>query len=66
MNVPAIRAALERLDANGCHWKHPLERAIVTVGLRACDEWDGRGIIGQAKLRVIADILREAGVEVSE
>ena len=71
MNVPAIRAALERLDANGCHWKHPLERAIVTVGLRACDEWEKRPhtldrMVWTARVAVIADILREAGVEVGE
>ena len=60
----------------------PISDAVVRIGQRACDEWDEvcsfdpddydvdylagikRGLMSD--LRVIADILREAGVEVSE
>ena len=72
MNVPAIRAALERLYEE----ESPVERAVVRVGLRACDEADKCSMMPgvlvntpctscYAKLNVIADILREAGVEVA-
>jgi len=83
MNVPAIRAALERMAADcDSGVLFAVDLAVVKVGLRACDECerlngDDHGIpcIGEARrlraeqeaaLEVIADILREAGVEVSE
>ena len=82
MNVPAIRAALERLSNHTvhcqCSWM--VLPAVVRVGLRACDEWKdecydcgGYRAIGyrcpacdirERNIEVIADILREAGVEV--
>lgn len=70
MNVPAIRAALlkwrEESGEAACH----METAVVTVGLRACDEWDASYRSFEISTRVydrmilVADILREAGVEV--
>jgi len=39
MNIPAIRAALERLDARlGSPRQRSIPHAVVVVGLRACDE----------------------------
>lgn len=78
MNVPEIRKALERL-ASAHVLRHDDARsikfmdAVVRVGLRACDEathgdCDGVGCkvcdAASQRLEVIADILREAGVEV--
>ena len=71
MNVPGIRAALERMAAipNAGIPQDPLYSAVVKVGLRAmhdgcngvlCERCDSN----EPVLRVIADILREAGVEV--
>ncbi len=80
MNIPAIRAALERLSKSTdafthCGTDNPIVSAVVVVGLRACDEathdiCDGVGCpicdASCERVRVIADILREAGVEVGE
>jgi len=70
MKIPAIRAALELLAMRPGH--NRLSGALVRVGLRACDEWESaEGKSGPeeevrvtAQAGVIADILREAGVEV--
>jgi hypothetical protein len=74
MNIPAIRKALlelERIERESCESfgcpAHSVSDAVVAVGLRACDECDEtRSIYSDSwkKVSVIADILREAGVEV--
>ena len=79
MNVPGIRAALVRLQSEVTWPKmNPVMEAVVRVGLRACDEWEKwskdadspvkrfRLMRKERELEVIADILREAGVEVEE
>ena len=89
MNVPAIRAALERLLARMgedgicglCEDRETfaVTAAVVRVGLRACDDvaylkasedhdYPCCGDCERAEDRraVIADILRESGVEVGE
>lgn len=77
MNVPGIRAALLRMD--GQPWRDAAHCAVVRVGLRACDDV-GVSYCGECgpcvnqepcavvaeRVEVIADILREAGVEVGE
>ncbi len=71
MNIPAIRAALERLSNSTDAFTHagtdnPVVSAVVAIGLQACDEWD-RGFRDDKAawtFEIIADILREAGVEV--
>ena len=57
---------------------HPVTAAVVRVGLRACEKWEKwskdadspvkrfRLMRKERELEVIADILREAGVEVEE
>jgi len=73
MNIPAIRAALERLKQE-ITWPqmNPIMEAVITVGIRACDRLD-RCPFGflcldclptKYALKAVADILREAGVEV--
>ena len=78
MNVSAIRKALENIDPRPLPErdliKGPMRvlASVVAVGLRACDEWDTamndcdivRRERAERDLSVIADILREAGVEV--
>lgn len=80
MNVPAIRAALERLSnhAAHCQCSWMVMPAVVKVGLRACADLESHpetcAEVGTcegfrkaaAQCEVIADILREAGVEVGE
>lgn len=70
MNIPAIRAALQRLDKAHA-LRHDDARSIkfmeatIRVGLRACDEYEQcPDHETYVEVAVIADILREAGVEV--
>jgi len=75
MNIPAIRKVLKQVVPNHTA-PEDIANAVLAVGLRACDEWaepeDGEscacyGCTGvERRLEVIADILREAGVEVGE
>lgn len=75
MNVPKIRAALERMDTehNGgrgpyatdvwCRWAD----SIQTVGLRACDQYAKCDCLScYSELVTIAGILRESGVEITD
>ena len=76
MNVPGIRAALERVREENPHSDFD---PVVRVGLRACDDV-GVSCCGECgpcvnqepcavvaeRVEVIADILREAGVEVEK
>ena len=80
MNVPGIRAALMRMQAipDAGIPQDPLYAAVVTVGLRACDKWEKWSLDADSPVKrfrlmrkerefeVIADILREAGVEVEQ
>lgn len=73
MNIPAIRAALERLKSSNTPGRgdsHDILRGLIAVGLRACDEFGKRkanaheALAAWNRVVIISDILREAGVEV--
>ena len=78
MNVLGIRKALERIRSEREEYITQLEESVASVGLRACDDLESHpetcAEVGTcegfrkaaAQCEVIADILREAGVEVSE
>jgi len=70
MNVPAIRKALKQVVPSRIA-PEDIANAVLHVGLRACDVWDQKDNLpwelremARLRLDLIADILREAGVEV--
>jgi len=73
MNVPGIRRAITAMRVTS-----PLHVALVRVGLRACDEAENPCLEHDnynncawcshdaGQMQLLADILRESGVEVGE